>query len=112
MRLPLAAVEAARGQQRANRHQRYPKGQIEARAGRALGFNGICLEDKDIHQPNATARPIPPSMKHTNIGRGRRFPINSRSTTSSFGFSAARQASPINDAVILCLACLVTMSDI
>jgi len=56
---------------------------------------------KTSTSPTVRARPIPPSMKHTNIGSGRRFPIKSRSTTSSFGFSAARKASPINVAVIL-----------
>jgi len=40
------------------------------------------------------AMPSPPASRHKNIVRGRRFSISSRSTASSFGFRAARNASP------------------
>jgi len=59
MRLPLSAVQSPRSQQCANHHQRYPQGQIEARAERGLGFNGICLDDKDIHEPNCHSQADP-----------------------------------------------------
>jgi hypothetical protein len=43
---------------------------------------------------------MPPSSRHKNIARGRRFSISSRSRASSFGFSAAMNASAKNSAFI------------
>src|SRR5215831_12902505 len=42
----------------------------------------------------------PPSRMHRNIARGRRFSISNRSMASSFGFSAAVNASAKNSAFI------------
>jgi hypothetical protein len=42
----------------------------------------------------------PPTRTHRNIARGRRFSISSRSMASSFGFSAAVNASTKNSAFI------------
>ena len=51
-------------------------------------------------RPIVRATVMPPSSRHKNIARGRRFSISSRSMASSFGFSAERNASAKNSAFI------------
>jgi len=93
-------MQAAGGDQRAGGDQDQAEDQVNARAHRAMGLEGIDVEDQHIQQADRDAHGQTAEQHRQNIARGRRFSISSRSTASSLGFSAATNVSAKNSAFI------------
>jgi len=90
-------VQAAGGDQRADREQQQAEGQVDARADCFLGADGVEVEDE--HVQRADRDPHGEAAEQDTQER-RRFSISSRSMASSLGFSAAASASTKNSAFI------------